>query len=278
MSIQEEIEKIRRQLNENNKTIVSVALFGQPGAGKSSLINGMIGKKVAEVGVETDKTTTEASYISNGLRFVDLPGYGTKNFPKEGYFERFKIQEFDLFLCVTSGKLHAADTEFFQELVKKGKVCIYIVNKHDQLWEDGVEPLVLEQRKRNDIIKHVGVNIDVIFTSCKDKTGFDILQTEIAKNLDSAKKERWLRGANAYSLRFLAEKRQASEKYVAIAAAAAAVNGINPIPGADIALDLSILANLFKELRETYGLNDKLLNDLKHSPYPIIGRLANNVI
>jgi len=156
MSIHEEAERIRTVLDEENSSNVSVALFGQPGAGKSSLINKIIGKKVAEVGVETDKTVEAASYEENGLRFVDLPGYGTKNFPKDGYLERFNIQQFDLFLCVTSGKLHQADTEFFQELSKRKKVCIFVVNKHDEIWEDGISIEELEQRKINDIRSHVG--------------------------------------------------------------------------------------------------------------------------
>lgn len=103
MSIENEAEQILRKLEEELSTKVSIALFGQPGAGKSSLINKILGKKVAEVGVETDKTIEEASYEANGLKFVDLPGYGTKNFPKDTYFQRFNIQQFDLFLCVTSG-------------------------------------------------------------------------------------------------------------------------------------------------------------------------------
>ena len=175
MSIHDEAEKIRRKLDEENSTTVSVALFGQPGAGKSSLINKIVGQKVAEVGVETDKTVEAASYEAKGLRFVDLPGYGTKNFPKESYFQKFDIQKFDLFLCVTSGKLHQADTEFFQELARRGKVCIFVVNKHDELWEDGIAIEELEQRKINDITKHVGQPVKIVFTSCRKGTGLDAL-------------------------------------------------------------------------------------------------------
>lgn len=156
MGIDKEAKAIRQKLDAETSATVSIALFGQPGAGKSSLINKIVGKKVAEVGVETDKTVTAASYECNGLNFVDLPGYGTSNFPKESYFDKFKISEFDLFLCVTSGKLHQADTEFFQELSKRGKVCIFVVNKHDELWEDGVSIEELERRKKEDIEKHVG--------------------------------------------------------------------------------------------------------------------------
>lgn len=278
MSIHDEAENIRRRLNEESNTKVSIALFGQPGAGKSSLINKIVGKKVAEVGVETDKTVEAASYEANGLCFVDLPGYGTKNFPKESYFDRFNIQQFDLFLCVTSGKLHQADTEFFQELVKRKKVCIFVVNKHDELWEDDVSITELEQRKVKDITSHVGQSVKVLFTSCRKGTGLDNLNSEIRNNLDGAKRERWTRGAKAYSSQFLQEKRAACEQYVAIAAAASAANGINPIPGADVAVDLSILVKLFAEIREAYGLSDDFLGKLKQSAIPIVSRLANNVV
>lgn len=278
MSIHDEAEKIRRKLDEENSTTVSVALFGQPGAGKSSLINKIVGQKVAEVGVETDKTVAAASYEAKGLRFVDLPGYGTKNFPKESYFEKFDIQQFDLFLCITSGKLHQADTEFFQELAKCGKVCIFVVNKHDQLWEDGKSIEELEKLKINDIIKHVGRPVKVVFTSCKEGTGLDALNIEIQNNLDGAKRERWARGAKAYSARFLQEKKSACEKYVSYAAAAAAANGINPVPGVDVAVDISIIIKLFKEIRDDYGLTDNFLTSLKQSSIPVVGRLANNVV
>jgi len=278
MSIHDEAQKIRAKLDQENRTTVSVALFGQPGAGKSSLINKIVGKKVAEVGVETDKTIEAASYEAKGLKFVDLPGYGTKNFPKETYFQKFNIQEFDLFLCVTSGKLHQADTEFFQELAKRGKVCIFVVNKHDDLWEEGVTIEELERRKTNDIKKHVEKHVKIIFTSCKKETGLDILNIEIQNNLDGAKRERWARGAQAYSARFLQEKRTACEKYVSYASGAAAANGINPVPGTDIAVDISIIVTLFKEIRSNYGLNDNFLTNLKQSSIPVVGRLANNVV
>lgn len=278
MQINNEIENIRRQLEESKNTSVSVALFGQPGAGKSSLINKLVGKKVAEVGVETDKTVEALHYESNGLKFVDLPGYGTKQFPKESYFAQFDIPAFDLFLCVTSGKLHQSDTEFFQDLKKLGKVCIFVVNKHDELWEDGVDITDLEERKRCDISKHLGQQAKVIFTSCRVNTGIDELSREIQANLEGAKRERWARGAKAYSEKFLEEKRAACEKYVALAAAAAAANGLNPVPGLDIAVDLSVMMKLFDEIRDDYGLSANVLHSLKLSAMPVVGRLANNVV
>jgi small GTP-binding protein len=278
MSIHDEVEKMRRRLDEQNSAKVSIALFGQPGAGKSSLINKIVGEAVAEVGVETDKTVEAKTYEANGLRLTDLPGYGTKKFPKESYFTKFDILNYDLFLCVIGGKLHQSDTEFFQDLAKQGKVCIFVVNKHDDLWQEGVAIEKLEEQKADDIIRQVGRSVKVLFTSCRKSTGLDALNAEISNNLDGAKRERWARKAKAYSIEFLDVKRVACERYVSIAAAASAVNAINPIPGADVAVDISIIIKLFQEIRDDYGLNERFLTSLKQSSIPVVAQLANNVL
>ena len=197
MRIHTDANYIREILEEQNKEVVSVALFGQPGAGKSSLINKIVGRKVAETGVETDKTVKEASYLHNGLRLVDLPGYGTAKFPKIGYKEKFHLETFDLFLCVTSGKFHQADTELFRELEAMGKVCIFVVNKHDELWEDDIPVVKLMQRKTADIVKQVGKEVDVVFTSCRNDYGLAELNSAILANLNAAKRDRWVRSAKA---------------------------------------------------------------------------------
>ncbi|WP_157991678.1 GTPase [Caldimonas tepidiphila] len=278
MTIDQQAQQIRRRLEEERAATVSVALFGQPGAGKSSLINRLVGHKVTEVGVETDKTVDAARYEHNGLVLVDLPGYGTQRFPKAGYAEQFRIRELDLFLCVTSGKLHQADTELFQELRRLGKACIFVVNKHDELWEEGVETHELERRKRADIERHVGAGVPVVFTNCRLRTGLDTLQQLIAENLEAAKRERWMRGARAYSAEFLVAKHAACEKYVATAAAASAANGLNPVPGADVAVDIGILVRLFSEIREGYGLSSERLGLLRQSTIPAVAQLASNVL
>lgn len=277
MSIEDEAGQLREQLEKEMQTTVSVALFGQPGAGKSSLINKMIGEKVAQVGVETDKTTEAESHshTAKGVTFVDLPGYGTSAFPKEGFFERFDIQRRDLFLCVTSGKLHQSDTEFFQDLTKAGKVCIFVSNKCDELWEEDVPVDQLRQRWCEDIAKHVGRPVPVIFTSCRTGDGLDELQRAITQNLDGAKRERWVRGAKAYSQAFLDQKKEACKRKVLLASGLAAANGVNPIPGADVAVDVTVLVSLFKEIRDSYGLSDSALRSLTETAVPYVAQLAN---
>lgn len=269
---------LKLKLDAMANATVSVAMFGQPGSGKSSLVNRIVGERVAEVGVETDKTVSAESYECHGLRFVDLPGYGTSEFPKETFLERFDIDQFDLFLCVTSGKLHATDSEFFQLLSGDRRVCLFVVNKHDELWEEGVSTSELESRKVADIRKQVKSQVEVLFTSCRTGYGVDSLIRSVRDVLAEAKRDRWLRSAKVHSQDLLEEKRQACEKLVAVKSAYAAANGLNPIPGLDVGIDVGILMALFSDIREAYGLSDKVLDGAAASAKIGSARLAQNVL
>ena len=92
---------------------VEIGLLGQPGAGKSWLINRIIGRDDAPVGVTTDYTKDRGVYPWNEITLVDLPGYGTKKFPAKAFLERFAILKFDALLCVASQKYRIEDGEFF---------------------------------------------------------------------------------------------------------------------------------------------------------------------
>jgi hypothetical protein len=278
MALADDAKQIKENLKREQETTVSIALFGQPGAGKSSLINKIVGAKVAEVGVETDKTVDLRWYEAKGLRFGDLPGYGTSRFPKDGYWDQFNLDQFDLFLCVSSGKLHQADTELFRKLLDRNKVCIFVCNKHDELWEDGVAIGELEARKKADIEKQVGNPVTVVFTSCRSGAGLDVLMESVLNRLGDAKRARWARSASAHSKKFLDEKRKACERLVGLSAGVSAVNALNPIPGVDVAVDLSVLVALFKEIRDGYGLSTEKLTNIKSSSLQMAIPLANRVL
>ncbi len=276
MSINDEKEELRKKLEQELKASVRVALFGQPGAGKSSLINKLVGRRVAEVGIETDKTVSSRDYVAEGVTYVDLPGYGTTGFPAETYWEKFKIDTFDCLLCVVAGKLQQADVEFFNRLLAGGKACILVVNKHDELWEDGVSIEELERRKRDDLRRQIPQVQSIVFTSCRSGTNIDVLQEEVGKHLDGAKRDRWARSAKAYTTKTLEAKRAACERMVTIAAGVSAANALNPIPGVDIAVDLGVLSTLFSEIRDSYGLTEARLSKLQ--ALPAVKGLADQII
>ena len=58
----EDIKKIEKEIDEEN---VRIVLFGQPGSGKSSLINAVCGREAVKTG-ELMEPTTDAVVVENG--------------------------------------------------------------------------------------------------------------------------------------------------------------------------------------------------------------------
>lgn len=275
MTIAQDAEKLKAELHTLDSTHVKIALFGQPGAGKSSLINELTGNQVALVGLETDTTKSASTYKVDGIIYVDLPGYGTEKFPTQSYFKDFQIESFDLFLCVVSGKVSQSDKDMFVELRKIGKTCLFVFNKSDTLFEKGSTQANLQLRVKEDIQLQVGSAIEMVFTSCKTSEGLDELVLAIERNLGDARKERWMRQAKIFSANTLAMKKEACEKYIQIASGISAVNGVNPVPGANIAVDVIVLLKLAQEIRDCYGFSETSLIGLKTSSIPVVANLAN---
>lgn len=269
MILQEEAERLRAELEKLDQVRVRVALFGQPGAGKSSLINALVGREVAVTGERTDTTVEAFSYHHEGVNYTDLPGFGTTKFPTETYWERFQLDEQDLLLCVKDGKFSDADDRmFFQELWQRGKVCLFVHNKADTLWSNTRSLDEIRAELERDLQERLAPHTaPLVFTSCRTKDGLDELERAIANHLPDAKRERWERAAAAYSEEWLLRKRKLIKREVHIGAALSALNGFNPIPGADLAIDLSALAALLVRIRGHYGLSDsKLERYLQYAP------------
>lgn len=274
--ILDEAEKMKEDLNNFKNVKVKVGLFGQPGSGKSSLINALTGTKLCKPGVENDMLPGDPVEWKN-LLFVDLPGFGTEKYPKETYFEKFDIPSFDLILCVFDGKWRQADSEFFRKVLRIGRHCIFVRNQCDNIWENDFTPEELRKRIIINVRELAQAKVDVYLTSCRTQEGLGDLNDAIFQILDPAKREKWAREAKAYSIKFLDEKRNACEKYVAIAAGTASANALNPVPGADVAVDIGILMTLFKEVRESFGLDDQVLSRIQDIAPRLTG-IANNII
>lgn len=182
--------KLKYQLPDNK---LKIALFGQPGSGKSSIINAIIGKKVVENGVSTDKTVEAKQILWKNILLVDLPGYDTSKFPKDSFLKKFSISSFDIFVCVFSNKLHHADVEFFTKLSQNNQTCIFVRNRHDELWEEDKAIFELERDIRDDVNRLLNRKVKVVFTSCKNRTGIENLKSEILSNLDEADKTKWIK-------------------------------------------------------------------------------------
>ena len=281
MNIAGDIARIKSSLEKEMDQKITIALFGQPGAGKSSIINKLVGYSAAETGVKTDATMKEQlihysgddgcaeAMVLQNLCFVDLPGYGTTKFPAAFFMREFAPERFDLFICVFAGKFHEADTDFFRMLKAKGKVCLFVRNKHDDIWEEGKAQKDLENTIVEDAQRQIGAPVKVYFTSCKTGHGLGELQEGIINALEPAKREKYARLSKAYTRRHLADKKKACESLVVRYAGLAAANAINIIPGLDIGVDLGVLLKLFNYIRDAYGLTGEKVKSIAPALTPI---------
>ncbi len=273
-------EELKRKWEEMESVQVKIALLGQPGAGKSSLINALLGKKLFEVGVHTD-TTIEAQEAKFGsLIITDLPGYGTAKFPVDKWVDEFRPYDYDLYLFVFEGKLHDSDAELFKYLKNwrdERKHPFFIVrNKTDQIWDEDKSLDVLQNEIKQDVIGKMGESTaKVYFTSCKEKTGLTPLKEDIFKsNINEVKKSKLTAAFKAETLDDIEMKREMCLSDVNAYAWAGALNAMNPVPGVDVSVDVGIFYKMMKNIRESFGFG----NDEELKKYMVLGPVAKQLI
>jgi len=272
MDLQAAADLFIKSWQKESQKKLTIALFGQPGSGKSSLINELVGEKVAEVSAQTD-TTKEAQIVDyNDVVFVDLPGYDTSTFPANRYFSSFSPFQYDLFLCVFSNKLVQADKDFFRKVRMSLRECIFVRNKVDSLYDANKSNDELKKEIRADVAEQIGTPQEIIFTSCRknaapEDRGIPELQTAIKNHLTPAMQDKFNRSAKAYTYQLLDEKQQLALTEVRKASAMAAGNGLNPIIGVDVGIDAKIMSAMYANIRKTFAITEVEIENFKGSNF-----------
>ncbi len=154
-----------------------IAFFGRSNAGKSSVINSLIGKKNLVKTSKTPGKTKEANYyrINDSFYFVDFPGYGYAKCSKKErnkmikrifwYLENCKVKPQVVFL-ITDAKvgLTDLDREMINVLKENNHRIIVIANKIDKLKKVAGE-------NREALLKEELPEIPILLYSAKTKKG-----------------------------------------------------------------------------------------------------------
>ena len=275
--MQSKWEEKKRELEEE----VHIALVGQPGAGKSSLINKLIGRKLFETGVHTDTTVDMQEAEFGTLRIHDLPGYGTVRFPVERWVEEFHPEQYDLYLFVFEGKLHDSDAILFNYLKQwrdEREHPFFIVrNKKDQIWDEEKPKDALMDEIARDVRDKLGEpDAAVQFVSCRTGEGIEELKQAIfAADVLGVKASKLRAEFQATSMEDLAFKKQHSMKAVNTYAWLGAANAVNPVPGLDVTIDVGMFYKLLSEIRRIFGITDDLAQTLEK--YKVLAPIGQRV-
>lgn len=124
-----------------------VSLIGRPNVGKSTLLNSIIGKKVAITSNKPQTTRNMIQGIYNEedtqIVFVDTPGIHKPNHKLGKYLNKqayYSIDDVDviLFLVDASSSLGGGDKYILEKLKDANKPVILIINKIDKLTKDEI--------------------------------------------------------------------------------------------------------------------------------------------
>lgn len=128
-----------------------VGLIGRPNVGKSTLINSIIGKKVAITSPkpQTTRNIIQGIYNEKGFQivFVDTPGIHKPNHKLGDYLNRqafYSINDVDtiLFLVDASEEIGAGDKFIIEKLKNVTKPVILVINKIDKIPKEEILKII----------------------------------------------------------------------------------------------------------------------------------------
>ena len=170
----------------NNYKSGFVSVIGRPNVGKSTLINSLIGQKIA---IMSDKPQTTRNKIlcvltqdDAQILFIDTPGIHNPEHKLGAHMVKAAgntLKEVDVILFVVDAteNIGAGELYIMERLQSTQAPVILVVNKVDQINKQQVLPVI---SRYSDKLNFVGA----IPISAKEKTNLDQLVEEIKKYLE----------------------------------------------------------------------------------------------
>ncbi|SMQ77552.1 small GTP-binding protein domain-containing protein [Bacillus sp. OV166] len=256
------IDAIHEKLKNEFDKVLNIGFIGSPGVGKSTLMNKIAGRKIADSGVNPGVKVTPFAWGENdSIVFWDLPGYNglPKEHNVEQYWEFHNLEEMDILICMFSNKLTEDDAHFFKLAIQHAQDVIFVRSKSDDIYDDELSVEELKAEIEETYIKKLfGPQFTLLFVSSRTGEGLAELQDTIANRLSSDLQEKFYRNAKAYSQSFLVAKEKASLKTVLWYSTLSAGAGLVPV-GAGILIDIPSNIKMIKAIGNHFALTPKRL-------------------
>ena len=183
------MENLNTNIKNNNSNFKSgfVSMLGRTNVGKSSIINALVGEKIAAVANKTQTTRTAIKAIVNRTNsqiiFMDTPGIHkpkTKlgNVMVETAFSVSTDVDIIIFVIdATSDEIGRGDKIILDKIIESKKKCILVINKIDLVKKDQIAKLI-------ELYSHEYDFTSVIPVSVNKNINLDVLLDEIENHLN----------------------------------------------------------------------------------------------
>ncbi|XP_045634998.1 T-cell-specific guanine nucleotide triphosphate-binding protein 2-like isoform X2 [Ursus americanus] len=296
-NLQRVISAISDSLREIDNAPLNIAVTGEPGAGKSSLINALRGvgheeEEAAPTGaVET--TLERISYkhpkVPNVI-FWDLPGMMSITFQPQKYLKKMKFSEYDFFIIISATRFKESDVHLATAIKKMKKKFYFVRSKVDSDLHNArrTKPSTFNkdeilQRIRNDCVTQLQranmSDTQIFLVSSLDLSEYDFqsLETTLLRELPAHKRHIFMQYLPNVTEAAIDRKRDSLRQKVWLEALKAGASATIPFMGLISDKDVEKLEQTLTLYRSYFGLDDASLEIIAKDLHVSVEKLKANL-